>query len=83
MLFSVGIETPKDENTTYGMIVPAFSTLDCGCCIAADTQDQIVPMVKEAILLTVECLSENAGFSVDDIRDAGFMVYSTRSDQLS
>ncbi|EDJ9088457.1 CopG family transcriptional regulator [Salmonella enterica subsp. enterica] len=76
MFFSVGVETPKDENTAYGMIVPAFSTLDCGCFSAADTQDQIAPMVKEAILLTVECLIENGDFSVEQIKDAGYLVYS-------
>jgi len=25
MFFSVGVETTKDENTAFGMIVPAFS----------------------------------------------------------
>ncbi|EHE1050921.1 CopG family transcriptional regulator, partial [Salmonella enterica subsp. enterica serovar Javiana] len=68
MFFSVGVETPKDENTAYGMVVPAFSALGCGCLSAADTQDQIAPMVKEAILLTVECLVENGNFSVEQIQ---------------
>lgn len=76
MFFSVGVEKPKDENTAYGMIVPAFSAYEKGCFSAADTQDQIAPMVKEAILLSVECLSEDAWRSVDEIKDAGYMVYA-------
>lgn len=76
MFFSVGVETPKDENTAYGMIVPPFSAYQMGCFSAADTQDQIAPMVKEAILLSVECLVEDAGRSVDEIKDAGYMVYA-------
>ncbi len=76
MFFSVGVETPKDENTAYGMIVPAFSAYEMGCFSASDTQDQIAPMVKEAILFSVECLIEDAGRSVDEIKDAGYMVYA-------
>ncbi|MED7790437.1 type II toxin-antitoxin system HicB family antitoxin [Klebsiella aerogenes] len=76
MFFSVGVETPKDENTAYGMIVPAFSAYEMGCFSAADTQDQIAPMVKEAILLSVECLVEDRGLSAEDIKDAGHLVYA-------
>ena len=53
MFFSVGVETPKDENTAYGMIVPAFSAYEMGCFSAADTQEQFALIVKEAILLSV------------------------------
>lgn len=76
MFFSEGVETPKDENTAYGMIVPAFSAYEMGCFSSSDTQDQIAPMVKEAILFSVECLIEDAGRSVDEIKDAGYMVYA-------
>ncbi|HBA7004279.1 TPA: CopG family transcriptional regulator [Escherichia coli] len=75
MFFSVGVETPKDENTAYGMIVPAFSAYDYDCYSAADSQDQIAPMVKEAILATVEDMVYS-GISVEDIKDAGYLVYS-------
>lgn len=27
MFFSVGVETPKEENTAYGMFLPAFFSL--------------------------------------------------------
>jgi len=76
MFFSVGVETPKDENTAYGMIVPAFSAYDYGCFSAADTQDQIAPMVKEAIMMVVEDLVQEGKASPDSIKDAGYMVYA-------
>ncbi|MCU5774061.1 type II toxin-antitoxin system HicB family antitoxin [Erwiniaceae bacterium BAC15a-03b] len=76
MFFSVGIETPKDENTAYGMIVPAFSAYDYGCFSAADSQDQIAAMVREAILLTVEDMLLNGKYSVEQIKDAGHLTYA-------
>jgi predicted RNase H-like HicB family nuclease len=76
MFFSVGVETPKDENTAYGMIVPAFSAYDYGCFSAADTQDQIAPMVKEAILMVVEDMVQENKVAAEDIQDAGYMVYA-------
>ncbi|MBP2170237.1 putative RNase H-like HicB family nuclease [Erwinia toletana] len=76
MFFSVGIETPKDENTAYGMIVPAFSAYDYGCFSAADSQDKIAPMVREAILLTVEDMLLSGKYSVEQIKDAGHLAYA-------
>ncbi|WP_347254563.1 type II toxin-antitoxin system HicB family antitoxin [Leminorella grimontii] len=76
MFFSVGVETPKDENTAYGMIVPAFSAYDCGCFSAADTQDQIAPMIKEAILMVIEDLVQRGVVAAGDIKDAGYLVYA-------
>ncbi|HCL5074815.1 TPA: type II toxin-antitoxin system HicB family antitoxin [Salmonella enterica] len=79
MFFSVGVETPKDEDTAYGMIVPAFSAYDYGCFSAADTPDQIGPMAKEAILMVVEDLVQD-GVAVSDIKDAGYLVYAANPD---
>lgn len=76
MFFSVGVETPKDEDTAYGMIVPAFSAYDYGCFSAADKQDQIAPMVKEAILMVIDDLVDEGKVSPDNIVDAGYMVYA-------
>jgi len=76
MFFSVGVETPKDENTAYGMIVPAFLVYDYGCFSAADTQDQIAPMVKEAIMGVVEDLVLERKVAVETIKDAGYLAYS-------
>lgn len=76
MFFSVGVETPKDENTAYGMIVPAFSAYDYGCFSAADTQGEIAEMVRDAVLLTVEDMVLSGKFSVEQLTDAGYLTYS-------
>ncbi|MFU2315997.1 type II toxin-antitoxin system HicB family antitoxin [Rahnella sp. PCH160] len=76
MFFSVGLETPKDDKNAYGMVVPAFTAFDYGCFSAADTREEIAPMVREAILMTVEDLLESERYVVDDIFDAGHLVYA-------
>ncbi|WP_340615219.1 type II toxin-antitoxin system HicB family antitoxin [Xenorhabdus thailandensis] len=76
MFFSVGVETPKDENTAYGMVVPAFSTHDCACFSAADNQKDIPAMAREAILLTIEEMIYSGNFTVDQLHDAGHLVYA-------
>lgn len=76
MFFSVGLETPKDDKTAYGMIVPAFMAYDYGCFSAADTRQEIAPMVREAILMTIEDLVESERYDVEDIFDAGHLVYA-------
>ncbi|MDX8001180.1 CopG family transcriptional regulator [Xenorhabdus sp. Reich] len=76
MFFSVGVETPKDENTAYGMIVPAFFNHDYGCFSAADNQSEIPAMVREAILLTIEEMIYSSDFTVDQLHDAGHLVYA-------
>ncbi|MBE8597890.1 type II toxin-antitoxin system HicB family antitoxin [Xenorhabdus sp. BG5] len=76
MFFSVGVEIPKDENTAYGMVVPAFSTHDYDCFSAADNQKDIPAMVREAILLTIEEMICSGNFTVDQLQDAGHLVYA-------
>ncbi|HDV3432458.1 TPA: type II toxin-antitoxin system HicB family antitoxin, partial [Escherichia coli] len=50
MFFSVGVETPKDDQTAYGITVPAFDCFGFGCVSAADSQAEIPAMAREAIL---------------------------------
>lgn len=76
MFFSVGVETPKDDNTAFGLIVPALFTNDFGCISAADTQEEIASMAREAILMTVEEMVQSGKYSVDQIKDAGHLIYS-------
>ncbi|EDW8942666.1 CopG family transcriptional regulator [Salmonella enterica subsp. enterica] len=76
MFFSVGVETPKDENTAYGITVPAFDRFDFGCISAADSQSEIPVMAREAILAIVEEMLLTGSHSVDDIHDAGWLTYA-------
>ncbi|TKK13622.1 CopG family transcriptional regulator [Enterobacter cancerogenus] len=80
MFFSVGVESPKDADTAFGISVPAFDQFDYGCVSAADEQADIPVMAREAILSIVEEMLISGSHSVEDIKDAGFMVYSANAD---
>ncbi len=74
MFFSVGVELPKDENTAYGLVIPALCTENYGCFSAADNKEDIAIMAREAVLLTVEDMVANNS-TVEHIKDAGYLVY--------
>ncbi|ETS31223.1 CopG family transcriptional regulator [Photorhabdus temperata] len=79
MFFSVGVELPKDENTAYGLVIPALCTEDYGCFSAADNKEDIAIMAREAILLTVEDRVANSR-AVEHIQDAGYLVYAKNTE---
>lgn len=79
MYFSVGIELPKDTIESFGLVVPALCTDKFDCYSAADTQEEIAPMVTEAITLVLEMMQED-GISVSDIKDAGVLAYQNMED---
>ncbi|EIB5263610.1 type II toxin-antitoxin system HicB family antitoxin [Escherichia coli] len=76
MFFSVGVETPKDDQIAYGITVPAFDRFDFGCVSAADSQAEIPVMAREAILAIVEEMVLSGAHSLDDIHDEGYLSYS-------
>ncbi|EGI7186513.1 CopG family transcriptional regulator [Escherichia coli] len=76
MFFSVGVETPKDDQIAYGITVPAFDRFDFGCVSAADSQAEIPVMAREAILAIVEEMVLSGVHSLDDIHDEGYLAYS-------
>lgn len=80
MFFSVGVESPKDADTAFGISVPAFDRFDYGCVSAADEQSDIPVMAREAILSIVEEMLLSGAHSVEDIKDAGFMVYAANAE---
>ena len=75
MFFSVGVEMPANDNEAYGMIVPALCNDDFGCISAADNQDEIALMVREAILSIVDFMVER-GMDITQLKDAGPFVYA-------
>lgn len=79
MLFSVGVETPKDNSFAYGLVVPALCVEQYRCFSAADTESDIAPMTTEAIQLIMETMQED-GFAIDVIKDAGTMTYKAMAD---
>lgn len=76
MFFTIGVESPKNADTAFGISVPAFDQFDYGCVSAADEQADIPVMAREAILAIVEEMMLNGKHSVEDIKDAGVLVYS-------
>lgn len=80
MFFSVGVEFPKDADTAFGISVPAFDQFDYGCVSAADEQSDIPVVAREAILSIVEEMLLSGTHSVEDIKDAGFMVYAANAE---
>ncbi|MDW9220574.1 type II toxin-antitoxin system HicB family antitoxin [Escherichia coli] len=76
----MGVETPKDDHTAYGITVPAFDRFDFGCVSAADTQSEIPVMAREAILAIVEEMVLSGCYSVDDIHDDGCLTYAANQD---
>ncbi|HDZ6747542.1 TPA: type II toxin-antitoxin system HicB family antitoxin [Mannheimia haemolytica] len=74
MIFTVGVETPDNENQAYGMIVPALCQLDYGCFSGADEVEDLLPMATEAITMMIESMVEN-GFDLTTLKDKGVTHY--------
>lgn len=74
MIFTIGVETPDNENQAYGMIVPALCQLDYGCFSAADEVEDLLPMVTEAITMMLESMAED-GFDLTTLKDKGVTHY--------
>ena len=70
MLFTVGVETPKKDNEAFGMVVPALFTESYSCFSAADSIEDIVPMVTDAIHSMLEVMLDD-GFDISTIKDKG------------
>ncbi len=79
MLFTIGVESPDNEDQAFGMVIPALFYKDYSCFSAADEVDEILPQVTDAITLTLESMIEN-GIDITEIKDKGFSHYKTLDD---
>ncbi|PJG85686.1 type II toxin-antitoxin system HicB family antitoxin [Conservatibacter flavescens] len=79
MLFTIGVETPKNENEAFGLCVPALFNENYSCYSGADKVEDIVPMVTDAIHSMLETMVED-GFDITTIKDLGFMRYKNQDD---
>ncbi|GAB1077506.1 MULTISPECIES: type II toxin-antitoxin system HicB family antitoxin [Shewanella] len=73
MLFMVGVEVPKNDDTAFGIVVPAFESLGYSCFSAADEEQQILNKAKEAILDMAEEVL-NDGHLLESL-DKGYQNY--------
>lgn len=81
MLFTIGVESPKNENEAFGLCVPALFTETYSCFSAADKVDEIIPMVTDAIHTMLEMMVEDE-FDITSIQDKGFIHYKQQEDFL-
>lgn len=79
MFFTVGIELPKNEGESFGLVVPALCNDNYSCFSAADEQAEIAPMAKEAIQLLIETMQED-GYPLELLKDQGALYYQELDD---
>lgn len=77
--FSVGLESPADTDTAWGIYVPAFDGIGYGCVSAADTQEGTESAAHEAILAMITYMRD-AGEDLRTLRDAGTAAYQANPD---
>ena len=78
MLFTIGVESPKNDNEAYGLIVPALND-DHYACIAADHANDILRAATDAIATVLQDRAEN-GLENDNIKDLGYRAYQQHPD---
>lgn len=66
MLFTVGVEQPKNKNEAWGLIVPIFEHFNLGCASAVDHEKDILAEARDAILSMAEIALENE-YSLEDL----------------
>ena len=81
MFFTLGIETPTDGNTAYGIVVPALCNDKYGCYSAADKESDIPAMATEAILLTIQDMIESGDY--DNRRQRQMCIRDRSNDEYA
>ena len=79
MNLSIGLELSETDEA-IGIVVPALSVGNYKCYSAADDESEIIPMVKEAISLILDDISQNEPELISKIVDLGIREYKKDSD---
>ena len=79
MNLSIGLEL-ADNDESIGIVVPALGVGNYSCYSAADEENEIIPMVKEAISLILDDMSQNSPELVSKISDLGIRSYRSNED---
>lgn len=79
MLFTIGVESPKNDNEAYGLIVPALNDDHYACISAADHANDILRAATDAIATVLQDRAEN-GLENDNIKDLGYRAYQQHPD---
>ncbi|PCD85612.1 type II toxin-antitoxin system HicB family antitoxin [Vibrio mediterranei] len=75
MWFTLGVEIPKDSDTSYGIVVPVLCNNAYSCYSASDEAKDIAANAAEAIETLLEDMLEN-GQDVHALEDQGAVFYS-------
>lgn len=76
MLFTIGIETPTNQNEAYGIAVPLLFTEKFACISAADSLEEIPVQATDAIHSILEMMFED-GINITELQDKGYKHYQT------
>lgn len=79
MLFTVGLEAPKNDDQAFGIVVPALCNEGYACFSAADSENEIIPQVTDAIHLTLEGMVDDE-FDILRVKDKGVLFYKAQED---
>lgn len=79
MLFTIGIETPNNDNEAYGIAVPVLFTDKYACVSAADTLEEIPVQATDVIHSILEMMYED-GEDITALHDKGYKYYQTLDD---
>lgn len=77
--FSVGIESPRNTETAWGVYVPVFDGTAPSCVSAADTQEGAEAAAREAIFAMTSYM-QATGEDPQALRDAGTATYQANPD---
>ncbi|HBH7894724.1 type II toxin-antitoxin system HicB family antitoxin [Vibrio vulnificus] len=74
MWFTLGVETPKNKDSSYGIVVPALCNDRYSCYSASDSSKEIAAHSAEAIESILEEMLAD-GFDVLGLEDQGALAY--------
>ncbi len=74
MWFTLGVETPKNKDSSYGIVVPALCNEHYSCYSASDSSKDIAAHSAEAIESILEEMLAD-GFDVLGLEDQGALIY--------
>ena len=75
MLFRIGLERPTDNDTAFGIIIPALCYGDYLTVSAADSFEEIVPMAREAAYTIMGEMALNGDLDICKIAEANRVDY--------
>lgn len=80
MLFKIGIEKPEDDDTSYGIVIPALCNDKYTAFSASDEFDDIVLNAKDAAFTVMEEMAINGDFNLSRIAELNKKDFTNHPD---